>query len=1093
MLQPAVRLFLTICVAGLVFAQNTNSGDIRGIVKDASGAVVPDVKVSILNVDTGVVKDLSTNAAGLYDAVSLVPGQYQVTFLKEGFDRLVRGPITLTVGAISVDATLKVGAATQVVEVSAEAPLLKTETAEQARTFESNLMMQLPNVGQNWGNFTKLLPGASGAPGASQGAANPGTGVSVNGNLPFYSNFLADGANTTLPHSANVDISIQETLAEVQINTSTFSAQYGVGGAVFNQISKSGTNQWHGSLYEYAQNNAFNARAFFDRNVGNLRYHNFGGAVGGPVIKNKTFFYFNVDKIINNSASQPLQSVPTEAMKAGDFSNAFFPQIYDPNSLHTDPATGKQVRDPFPNNQIPANRVDPVAKNLLAFFPKANLAGTDAVSLANNFQVPVINRSPFLKFFGRLDHNITDQNRLTMSVTQRDNPAYIPSAFCPLNCQNGDVDSYNGQISDVWSITATTVNEFRMGFTRQGNWFTPLTLGQGYPEKLGIKYSKADVFPNINIGGPVGGNNILQPNTNAIYVENSFDPSDVVTLIRGRHILHFGGELLAFQDNSTPWGNVQSGQFTFSGVFTQRGPFDTTTTPGYANGRSGLGFADFLLGQVSGWNANNSPLVGGRQKSPQFFVQDDFKLRPNLTLQLGLRYQIQGGWSEIYHRQGAFDPTVLNPKTNTLGAMWFAPNNGRDAAEATDYKIFLPRVGFSWSPATNWAIRGGFGIYSYGWSLDTYAGAAMGFGANSVGNLSNTDQVQPLFLLSDANPPLNYVGASKDPAAYNNTGVNYVPYHTPVARVKQWSFSIQRQFGNSLAAEAAYVASHGSDLSFPTNLNQVPVDKLGQGQNARPYPQFQGIGGNTYNARSNYNSLQLSLRKRFSRGLNFEGNYTWAKFLSDQDSSGWGSRDGGQVWQDAYNPKANYGYSNFDVPHALKGSVLYQVPFGKGKGMFNHGLADAIVGGWQISSIFVIQSGQPLTAVVSGSNNSGALAGTWYPNVVGDPSVQNQTLDRWFNPDAFAIPAAFTFGNSGRNTLRGPSLKVFDLSMGKNFSLDALREGASVQFRFDAQNALNHPSFARPNAQIGNTGNVGRITGTTVGGRTLQLGARFSF
>ncbi|HYZ87142.1 MAG TPA: TonB-dependent receptor, partial [Bryobacteraceae bacterium] len=647
--------------------------------------------------------------------------------------------------------------------------------------------------------------------------------------------------------------------------------------------------------------------------------------------------------------------------------------------------------------------------------------------------------------------------------------------------------------SDVWSITPTTVNEFRMGFTRQGNWFTPVTLGQGYPEKLGIKYSKADVFPNITIGGPVGGNNHLQPNTNAIYVENSFDPSDVVTMIRGRHILHFGFELLAFQDNSTPWGNVQSGQFTFSGVFTQRGPFDTTSTGGYPNARSGLGFADFLLGQVASWNANNSPLVGGRQKSPQFFIQDDFKLRPNLTLQLGLRYQIQGGWREVGHRQGSFDPNLINPRTNTPGAMWFAPNNGRDAAEATDYKIFLPRLGVSWSPRPGWAIRGGYGMYSYGWSLDTYAGSTMGFGANSVGNISNTDQVQPLFLLSDSNPPLNYVAASKDPGAYNNTGVNYTPYHTPVARVHQWSFSIQRQIGSSMAAEAAYVASHGSDLSFPTNLNQVPIDKLGQGQNARPFPQFQGISGNTYNARSNYNSLQLSLRKRFSSGLHFEGNYTRAKFLSDQDSSGWGSRDGGQVWQNAYNPKANYGYSNFDVPHALKGSVLYQVPFGRGKALFNHGLADAIVGGWQISSIFIVQSGQPVTAVVAGSNNSGALTGTWYPNVVGDPSVKNQSISRWFNPDAFAIPASFTFGNSGRNTLRGPGLTVFDLSMGKNFALDKLREGASIQFRFDAQNALNHASFARPNAEIGNTGAVGRITGTTVGGRRLQLGARFSF
>jgi len=1086
-------MLLLLCLALPGFAQNTNSGDIRGTVRDATGAVIPDVKVALTNVDTGVVTELTTNSAGLYDAVSLVPGRYQVVFTKEGFDRVIRGPVTLPVNIITIDAQLTVGAATQQIEVSAEAPLLKTETAEQSHNFQSDVMMQLPNVGQNWGNFTKILPGATGAPGASQGASNPGTGIAVNGNLPYFSNFLADGANTTLPHSANVDISVQESLAEVQINTSTFSAMYGVGGAVFNQISKGGTNQWHGSLYEYIQNDAFNARSFFDRTVGNRRYHNFGGAVGGPVIKNKMFFYFNLDKIINNSTSQSLQSVPIQAMKNGDFSNPFFPQIFDPQTLHNDPATGKQVRDPFPNNQIPANRFDPVARNLLGFFPGANLAGTDVIGLSNNFQLPVTSTSPFLKEFGRLDYNLSDVNRVTMSVTHRDNPGYTPSAFCPLNCYYGDVESYNAQISDVWSITPSTVNEFRMGFTRQGNWFTPLTLGQGFPAQLGLQYAKADVFPNVTIGGPVGGNNILQPNVNAIYVENSFDPSDVVTLIRGRHILHFGGEVLMFQDNSTPWGNVQSGQFTFSGVFTQRGPFDTTAASGSSYSRSGLGFADFLLGDVSSWNATNAPLVGGRQKSPQFFVQDDFKLRPNLTLQLGLRYQIQGGWSEVYNRQGAFDPTIINPRTNTPGAMWFAPNNGRNSAEAADYKIFLPRLGFSWAPRNSWVVRGGFGIYSYNWSLDTYAGNAMGFGANSVGNISNTDQVSPLFRLSDVNPPLNYVSASKDPGAYNGQGVNYVPYHTPVARIYQWSFSIQKQLASNFVVEAAYVGSHGMDLPFPTNLNQVPVQNFGQGQNGRPYPQFQGISGNIYNAISNYNSMQISFQRRFAHGLSFDVNYTWSKFLDEQDSSGWGSRGGEQPWQDAYHPGANYGFSNFDVPHAFKGDVVYQIPFGRGRGMFDHGVADAVLGGWQISSIFVVQSGQPYTATVSGSNNSGALVGTWYPNVVGNPSVSNPTIDRWFNPDAFAVPPAFTFGNSGRNTLRGPGLSDVDFSMGKNFALDVLREGASLQLRFDAQNALNHPSFGRPNAQIGNVGSVGRITSTTVGGRTLQLGARFSF
>src|SRR5581483_6686519 len=356
-----------------------------------------------------------------------------------------------------------------------------------------------------------------------------------------------------------------------------------------------------------------------------------------------------------------------------------------------------------------------------------------------------------------------------------------------------------------------------------------------------------------------------------------------------------------------PWGNVESARLQFSGVFTQSAPF---------SGSGGAGYAAFLLGYVDSWEASNTPIVGQRQKSPQFFVQDDFKIRPNLTLNLGLRWQIQGGWHEIANRYGEFDPTITNPVTNTPGAIWFAPNNGRNSVEAPIYDIFLPRVGFSWAPRNNWVVRGGFGIYSYNWSIDTYAGGAEGFGTNSTGSLSETDQVHPVFLLSDPNPPLNYVTASHDPGAYNGQSVNYYPYHTPVAKNYQWSFSIQRQLPGSMVAEIAYVGSHGTNLSFPVDINQVPADKLaesvatGNGQSLRPYPQFQTINGNTFNAISNYDSLQLSLTKRFTHGFQFNLNYTWSKMLDEQDSSGWGSRDGGQVYQDAYNPRLNYALSN---------------------------------------------------------------------------------------------------------------------------------------------------------------------------------------
>ncbi len=884
-----------------------------------------------------------------------------------------------------------------------------------------------------------------------------------------------------------------EDLAEVQVSTSSFSAQYGIGGVVINQISKSGTNQFHGAGYEYAQNDFFNARNFFADSVPRLRYHNFGGAVGGPIIKNKLFFFFNVDKVINNTATFFSNTYPTADQRAGNFSNAaLYPTIYDPASPVTIGADGQPTRTAFQGNIIPQNRLDPVALRIQNLYPMPNRAG-----YTNNWVGFLPSSSPFLRYFGRADYNITDTNRLTLSVTQRDNPNTYPDPAAPISTFIGDVDSYNGQVSDVWTINSNTVNEFRYGFTRQGNYFSPLTTGLNIPQNLGINYSKANVAPGVNINGSCCSG--LGPGTAAQYVENSFEPSDVVTLIRGKHIMHFGGEVLIYQDNSTPWGNVNSGNFTFSGVFTQQAP---------RVGNGGLGYADFLLGQVDNWNATNTPIVGLRQKSPQFFFQDDYKILPNLTLNLGIRYQIQGGWSEVANRIGTFDPAIINPVTNTPGAIWFPGARGRDKLQQTDYKVILPRLGFSWSPANTWVIRGGAGIYSYGWSVDTYAGGAEGFGTDSRGSLTQTNNATPVFLLSNPNPPLNYGSIGQSPGGYNGQSVSFYPYKTPVARNYQWSLSIQKQLAGGLVAQAAYVASHGTGLSFPVDINQVPGNLLGatvangDAQPFRRYTQFQGINGNFYNGISNYHSAQVSINKRFSQGLSFDLNYTWSKFLSTQDSAGWGSHDGGQVYQSAYNRQANYGPSNFDIPQMFKGSVVYQLPFGKGKMFMNQNrIFDAVLGGWQASTLFTLESGRPYTVTVGGQNNSGAAAGNWYPNIIGDPSVANPSVSQWFNPLAYAIPTAGTFGNSGRNTLRGPGIEDVDFSLGKNFAVPLPKESGNLQLRFDALNVFNHANFGIPNAQIGNA-NAGVITATTnnynstnnaFGPRTLQLGVRLSF
>lgn len=1069
-----LAVLLLLCTAGLGLAQNTNSGEIRGTVTDPSGAVIPGVSVTILNVDTGVTTNLATNDVGLYDAVSILPGRYRITFVKQGFNELVRDGISLSVGLLPFNVQLTIGAAAQAVQVTGEAPLLKTESSEQGSNFGTETMAMLPNVGQNWGNFMKILPGAVLSP------QNGGIGMAVNGSMPFYANFLADGGSVSLPHSANPDIANFESVSEIQVETSTFSAQYGIGGAVFNQISKSGKNQFHGSVYEYLQNNYFNARNTFSPTVGRLRYHNYGGSVGGPILKNRMFFYFNYENTWQPSQSFPLRTYPTDAAKRGDFSDltVYKNLIYDPATL------SNGVRTPFGGNQIPDGRIDLVAKNIQKLWLTPTMPG-----VANNWQAQLGSKMTWPKFFGRLDYNVTSSNRLTFSITQRNqlNGQNNNDPICPVNCAPSNISSINSQLSDVWTINATTVNEFRFAYTRQGNWFVPLSLGQGYPAKLGMAYMKADILPSISVSGPVGGASI-GPGTNAIYAENSWQPGDTVTMIKGKHILKFGGELMMFQDNSTPWGNINGASLTFTGAFTRSKPFDTN---------SGIGYADFLLGQVQRWTAGISPLVGGRQKSPQMFFQNDFKVLPNLTLNLGVRYQIQNGWKERYNRLGLFDPSLQNPLANAQGAMWFAPANGRDSLQKAVKDLVQPRLGVAWSPTKNWVVRGGAGIFTYPWSLDMY-GQGMGAGANSSGDMSNTDQQSPIFLLSDANPPLKYVLASHAPDALNGQSVTYRPYETPVARIYQWSFSIQRELGNGLLAEAAYTGSHAAHLSFARDFNQVPASKLGTSptpQLLRPYPAFTGIGSDLYDAYSNYNSMQLSIKKRYSSGFSFQANYTWSKMLASMDSSGWSGRGGTANWQDAYNPNVNYALSNMDARHAVKWAATYELPLGKGRKHMNRGaLQDAIGGGWQMSGMFTAATGQPFTPTISGNNDSNSLAGSWRPNVIGDPKIANWTPAQYFNPAAFAKPAVNTFGNAGRNILTGPGAVSFDFSAAKITRIPFLGEGGQLQLRFDALNALNHVAYGTPDTNI-NGATPGKITSLNpnIGPRTVQLGLRLAF
>jgi hypothetical protein len=1173
-LKYRALLALFICSSiGEVFAQNTNSGNLRGTVTDATGAVIPGVTVQVKDVDKGETHNFVTDGTGLYDTGSIVPDHYLITFTKDGFTTFVRGPITLDVSTQTIDAQLKVGSTSQQVVVTTDVPLLSTESGAVESTLTSDVMSQLPqtNLGADWEIFTVLLPGAAGAPENANSASNPGTVAAINGNLPFDS-VLSDGATTTLPQSENSDVTIFETTAEVKISTNGFSAQYGQGGIIYNQITKGGTSQFHGAGYEYFSNDAMNAFAYQFGAQGpsqpELRFNNFGFSVGGPVIPHKMFFFFDYDKTIDNGRSLNSETLPTgqnAAMANGDFTAPGMPLIYDPTTQqiqqtgsHTYTLTsGSSVTQACPcvirqtfaaeygnGNRIPAKLINPVSMNFQSlitsfaqgavlqpanFGKSVTIQGVDTNNYA--YVTPTIN--PFTKFFGRLDYDVRSNNRLTISVTESDNPGFSfgnGEQFCPINCENEDVSRDNAQISDVWNFSSSLINEARMGFTDQLNFFLPSTSGQGYPAKLGYNLAEVNLLPNFgpgsNISGFGGG-----PTSPFIYKEFVYDPSDVVTLIRGRHVLHFGGEFLISLDDSTQYGYVSAGAPGFDGNYTSEGgnitrSADTGSADGTIGG-NGAAYADFLLGQMNSWGASDTPEFGARTKSPQLFFQDDWKSRPNLTVNLGLRWQGHTGWSEVKGNESVFDPTVTNPANGSLGAIWygFSHANGRNQLIAPNWNVWMPRVGFSYQPLPNTVIRGGIGIYASTLSIDTYGGG-MGGAFGSSGSTSDiTNGICPVAQI-DSNggtpdmtdpgcgvvtggtnfntltPNASYLTAPTTADARNGQSVTQTNFHTPLPKNLQWNVDLQRQLGNNYAIDIAYVGNHGYDLTFNNiDLNQVPENMLSANDlGNKPYPLFNNIGGAINTAISNYNALQAQVNSRMNHGLQFSVNYTWSHFLDDLDSSGFGAREGYQNYQNAFNPADDYSNGNFDIRNMFKGQAIYQLPFGKGKLLLNNNrLLDEVIGGWQVSSVWVVEGGNPIGITTGGNNTSNNQSGSFTQEanrVPGQslklPGGTKSRLNEWYDLNALSLPAPFTYGNFLRNTVYGPGVVNVAASLGKTFDLWPER-GIKLQIRGDAGNVLNRPSFGQPGNNAIGPGETANITSVSIGGRQIQLYGRISF
>lgn len=1073
--------------AAVLFAQNANTGEIRGLVTDASGAVIPDVQVTITNVLTGVSTKVTTNSTGAYDVPTLLPGTYSVEFSKPGFSTFVRKGVTLGVQVIGVDAQLKVGIVSQQVTVTAATPLVETETSESSSALPTETIATLPNVGRTWYNYQYNLPGV--APG---GLNWGGMAMSVNGAAPYTSNWLINGATDTFTAgNANPDIVGDvplDSMAEVHAETNNFSVEYGNGSSVFNVITKNGTNQWHGSLFEYDQNTVFEARNFFAPASSPWHWNEFGGTVGGPIKRDKAFFFFSYQGKRQATSSPAYMTVPTAAMREGDFSAPGFPTIYDPASL------SNGVRTPVRNNILPASAIDPVAAKIQSYLPLPNFPGQSGGLPYNNYYENLANDPTESWYSGSFEYNISSTNRLSVSlmfVRQ-----YLPEpSEAPYSWDSGHPFEQQPSLTDSWTIRPTIVNQFHLGVLRYFGHFIAPGIGQNLPQQIGLLNPAANVFPYVSISGAVptsiGGGAV------ATLAEGSYVPSDVLTIVKGKHVIKVGGEYDKFYNSSASWGDLQEGNFSFSGIFT-RNPANPEST--------GLGYADFLYGLPQTWSATETPITGQRSWNAQLFVGDDYKITSKLTLNFGLRYLMTAGWSEEHNRVADFAPSLINPATNTPGAMWFGGQLGRRALENTDYHGFSPRVGFAWSPKNGWSIRGAYGIFDQFWCNANYGGG-YGEGWEVTGYQTSTDLITPIFSLSPPSAgllaaypslvqgpplPLQPTG-TPSPTFLNGQPVTYYPFNAPIPYVQQLHFDVQHQLPHGIFVDAGYVWTRGVHLPFQRDVDQVPAALLGPGnaQLKRPYPQYEGIWAYLDDGVSNYNGFQLTVKHEFSQGLMFTANYTWSKAEDTQTVSNWYGGDAGLV-QESYSPRANYGLGNMDMPNIFNLSFIYQLPFGQGKHFVNQsGVLNGIVGGWRVSSGIYVSSGSPFTPTMGTANLSGSLADSWYPNRIASGKVSNPNINEWFDPTAFTEPAAYTFGNSGRNVLLGPGYRDVDLSLAKGFPIRKLGEAGKLEFRADAFDLFNFSNWGFPNSSIGTSG-VGVISSSSTS-RNFQLGLHLSF
>lgn len=1053
-------LILAALSAGTAQAQ-VDSGSIVGTVRDKSGGIVPRASVSLRETTTNTLTNRVADAEGNYVATPLRIGVYAVSVELAGFKKQTREGIVLRVqDRLRIDFELEPGNVTESVIVTGEAPLVQSETSSLGQVVDASQIAGLPLNGRNYIDLATLTSGVIRTSEGSNGNVNA-TFV-VNGTRGGQNNYLLDGIDNNSNDGGEAALYTNvDAIEEFKVQTSTYSAEFGrSGGAVINASLKSGSNAVRGSAFYFLRDDSLDARGYFEdpqSPKAPFRHQQFGGTLGGPIHEDKTFFFVDYQGTRRTSFDTRIYSVPTIAQRSGDFSG-------EGNNVIYDPRTG----EPFPGNVIPADRFDPLARSFVNLYPDPNQPGLKNNYLVNPETTNSVNQGDL-----RLDHEFSSSDRVFMRLSLTKSRLFIAPPLPGL--ANGGEYQTGTSTSEAWGgalgytrvFSPTAVNELRIGFNRvKGS--DGITAGgqKAPPPELTVPGASDDpAIAGITVFSPAGYAFLGDPEFNPTYTRSQeLQLSDTLSLVLGRHSLKTGFQfrLSSFDLFQIP---QPRGKFSFSGEFTQ--------DPDHNDG-TGDALADALLGYSSQIDIQNITQMKNRTPVFGLFLQDDFKVNSALVLNLGLRWDYTGPTVEADNRQSNFDYET--------GQVLVAGQDGNSRGLIDVDKFNLaPRLGFAWTPfkGGKTVVRGGYGIF-YG-AQEVRTGFQLAYSMPFFFALSQSSDfgVTPAATVSEGFPPL-------DAASASSPGIVSVDRRFRTPYYQQWSVGVQQDIGWNTLLEIAYVGSKGTHLQVLRDHNQ-PRPGPGDAQERRPYPQYGNFATITNSGSSSYNSLQVKLNKRWSSGLWLLSAFTYSKAFNDQPEICCAS-----PWPpDSHNIAAEHGPADYDQRYRWVTSFAWDLPFGKGRHFLDRGgLLDGIVGGWQFGGIVTIAAGFPFSPAISVDTSNTSTFGQLRPDQVGNPKVANPSPTRWYNPDAYATPAEFTFGNAGRNSLVGPGTRTADLYLRKQFKL---RGRTRLEVRIEAFNAFNHPNFGLPDNYIDDGEAAGTITSTALAQRQIQLGARLEF